>query len=184
MALWHSASSPLPCPSVSVPASCPCLHPSHYTALYLSGRRGLAGAWLLTQTIDVPSVDSLSALSARVRRHCCCQHRRPITAAWSIGTTTVFVLPGYWSALALVRSGAGLLWRWSILALVRSRARQPFSGGVVFYSHFGLFFIVSPVCAHTPLFSCLDFFCTWSPRVRHFSGGMVLLPSVSINTLR
>ena len=115
----------------------------------------MAGAWLLTQTIDVPSVDSLSALSARVRRHCCCQHRRPITAAWSIGTTTVFVLPGYWSALALVRSGAGPLWRWSALALVHSgagplsRSSTLFGGRSILFLFWFILHRITCLCPHT-----------------------------------
>jgi hypothetical protein len=43
----------------------------------------------------------------------------------------------------------------SAWALVRSGARQLFSGGVVLYSYFVLFFIVSPGRGHTPSSLCL-----------------------------
>ena len=64
------------------------------------------------------------------------------------------------------------------LALVNS-SRGAWCSILIFY-----FFIVSLSRGHTSSLLCLYFFCTWSSLVCHFSGGMVLLPTVSINTLR
>jgi hypothetical protein len=69
---------------------------------------------------------------------------------------------------------------WSSLCLHISR---PFSGGVVFYFHF-IFLSSHHLVVATYTHPCASLFCTWLPPVRHFSGGMVLLPAVSINTLR
>ena len=77
------------------------------------------------------------------------------------------------------RSGAWQLWRSICLHM-----SQPFSGGV-WCSIFTLFFVITSLGrCHASSFLCLYFFCFWLALVRHFSGGMVLLPAVSINTLR
>ena len=93
-----------------------------------SCRSGISGVGHRILGIDVSQLVKYSARYRRtsmlrtsirsrriVRRHCCCQHGHPFTAAWSNH-------PAYAqsSTLVLVNSGAGPLWRSSTLLGGRS----------------------------------------------------------------
>jgi hypothetical protein len=86
-----------------------------------------------------------------------------------------------WFAVALAPCRSGVIYPLLVYCFIKNdHTFQPFSGGIGFniYLHH-----VTLVAMH-PCSRASIFFYTWSTIVRHFLGGMVLVPTVSINTLR
>ena len=135
-----------------------------FTALVFSGTRRVQQLWRWEDlALSGAQWRSLSALGY--------SGSRPILVFHHLGPR----LPGSQRSFNVGRPGAWLVHALSRPGCCRSLVIAPLYVLFLFPSH------ILVVVTH-PHSSAYLFFCTWSTIVRPFSGGMVLVPVVSINT--